>query len=900
MNEQELFARAEENKEKGNLRASVINLKSLLQQNANNNRARILLGEIYLQMGKGASAEKEFLVARELGVDSWGVWMSIGRAILLQGDPRRITEEIYMEDHYSDAEKAELYALYGKSDLMQNKIGFAEEKFKTALALEPRTIEAVVGLGNLAVRRGKLSAAQKQLKLALEIEPDNIEILALQGDLAWAQKDFAKAESVFQQLVEAQPYILHYRIALVQAQLKMGMFDEAVSDVETVLKDFPDYPLANYLRAFAAYQKKDYETTQVYTDKVLMVDRNHLPSLFLSGAANYSLGRFEQAYESMTRFVAKLPRHDKARKILVATQIKMGMVDDAAKSLDPVMEFSENDVAFFIALGNAAFNRGDFRSGAKYLERAAALQPLQASILSQLGYARLLQGEAELGVEDLKRAIELDSKLESPKLALIVAQMRTGDFAKALESVKQFQQKHPESPHGFTLEGGVYWAKGDTDQAKTLFRKALDIKPGDPNASQNLAKLALNEGDQAQARTVYENTLKHYPGDRNTLIRLIELEAQSGNAEKVVTILEEAVDNNPNTLETHLWLSKAYIDKGNPVKALNTAKPLLEKYPKDHRLLEIVGRAQLDTGRPSDAVTSFKDWAEVQSEASLPHFYLAKAYERLGKTTLARQEIDTALKFNPGHSAARFIKARLLARAGQLVDSKRLLKELSTLNTDSSFVKELEGQIALAENQPQQAINFFKKALEMRQTNFITINLATAQMMVGEQENGFETLREWLVKYPEDITTRNFLANWLLMLDRINEARQEYVKILRMTPDSALAQNNLAWAILQTGNADEALPHAQRARELAPTDPQVMDTLGSVFMVKKEYRNALRLFQDASKIAPDDHEVRFHLAQALAVSGDRKKARVTLEELLFRADKFPSRGKAKMLVKKLQ
>src|SRR6266566_9186888 len=66
--EQERVQRAEKFKAEGNLKASVIELKNALQKNPNNAQARLLLGEIYLDLGLAPEAERELLKAKQLGV----------------------------------------------------------------------------------------------------------------------------------------------------------------------------------------------------------------------------------------------------------------------------------------------------------------------------------------------------------------------------------------------------------------------------------------------------------------------------------------------------------------------------------------------------------------------------------------------------------------------------------------------------------------------------------------------------------------------------------------------------------------------------------------------------------------------------------------------------------------
>src|SRR3569833_4640758 len=53
--------------ENGEHRSAIIQFKNALQQDANNRDARMLLAQSYLQIGDGASAEKELQRAQELG-----------------------------------------------------------------------------------------------------------------------------------------------------------------------------------------------------------------------------------------------------------------------------------------------------------------------------------------------------------------------------------------------------------------------------------------------------------------------------------------------------------------------------------------------------------------------------------------------------------------------------------------------------------------------------------------------------------------------------------------------------------------------------------------------------------------------------------------------------------------
>jgi Flp pilus assembly protein TadD len=181
--------------------------------------------------------------------------------------------------------------------------------------------------------------------------------------------------------------------------------------------------------------------------------------------------------------------------------------------------------------------------------------------------------------------------------------------------------------------------------------------------------------------------------------------------------------------------------------------------------------------------------------------------------------------------------------------------------------------------------------------------LASALWEQGKREAAITTLSQWLDQYPEDLLTLNALANFYLLDHQFHKARNQFGHITRLSPRSALAHNNLAWLLLQEDRIDTALTHAQKARELAPNDPEIMDTLGMVLFRKGNYRAAERLFEDATDRLPQNLDVQFHLAQASAKSGNREKAKQILIHILNPENSkmpFPSRESAQRLLDELR
>jgi len=80
--EQERVERAKDFQSKGELEAAAIELKNALQKNPNNAQARLMLGEVYVELGLGKDAEKELGKARELGVGEETIRVVVTRAAM--------------------------------------------------------------------------------------------------------------------------------------------------------------------------------------------------------------------------------------------------------------------------------------------------------------------------------------------------------------------------------------------------------------------------------------------------------------------------------------------------------------------------------------------------------------------------------------------------------------------------------------------------------------------------------------------------------------------------------------------------------------------------------------------------------------------------------------------------
>jgi tetratricopeptide (TPR) repeat protein len=133
-------------------------------------------------------------------------------------------------------------------------------------------------------------------------------------------------------------------------------------------------------------------------------------------------------------------------------------------------------------------------------------------------------------------------------------------------------------------------------------------------------------------------------------------------------------------------------------------------------------------------------------------------------------------------------------------------------------------------------------------------------------------------------------------------AREGYEKIVKVNPKFAPAANNLAWMLTEDGPGQDlprALLLAQSARDAAPQDPQIADTLGWVYYKQGAHARAEAVLREAAEKLPTNAEVLYHLGMAQSKVGKTEEARASLQKSLELSPNQSGAAEAKAVLSSL-
>lgn len=139
------------------------------------------------------------------------------------------------------------------------------------------------------------------------------------------------------------------------------------------------------------------------------------------------------------------------------------------------------------ALGDLADLRHQPEEAAKFYAKAAEINPESAAVINNIGYSKLVSGDAPHAIQSFHAALALDPKSETIQNNLRLAIAADGKYAEAIRATS-----HEQLPTVLNNVGYVAMQRGDFTEAEGYFARAME-------ASGSYAKVTAKNLEQLKA-----------------------------------------------------------------------------------------------------------------------------------------------------------------------------------------------------------------------------------------------------------------------------------------------------------------------------------------------------------------------------------------------------------------
>jgi tetratricopeptide (TPR) repeat protein len=302
--------------------------------------------------------------------------------------------------------------------------------------------------------------------------------------------------------------------------------------------------------------------------------------------------------------------------------------------------------------------------------------------------------------------------------------------------------------------------------------------------------------------------------------------------------------------EVRMTYGRLLMNSKHMDEAREQFQTLNKQHPDIPDVLYALGLLDLQTDHLEDGERHFKRLIELGERRM-------EASYHLGLIAEFKQEPEAAIKWFSAVTQGQFFHhsqlklASLLSRQGKADDALDLLHELATeIPQEKLQIYLLEGEILYQAKRYQEAYDLHDRALEEMPEE---TRLLYGRAMAAERLNLLE-------KTEADLTT-----------------------VLSLEPNNVQALNGLGYTLAdRTERYEEAYNYLQRAIELSPEDPAVIDSMGWVLYRMGRHQDAIQHIQRAYD-ALKDPEVAAHLGEVLWANGQHDKARQVWDDALQHA-----------------
>ncbi|MCO7516547.1 tetratricopeptide repeat protein [Pseudomonas guariconensis] len=353
------------------------------------------------------------------------------------------------------------------------------------------------------------------------------------------------------------------------------------------------------------------------------------------------------------------------------------------------------------------------------------------------------------------------------------------------------------------------------------------------------ALLLNQDGKTEQALDLLEAHPPQHGEIAPVLLRARLLQALDRGPE-ALPLLRRAIRDNPDDKRLRLTYARTLVEQDRIADAKGEFASLVQQYPEDDELRYSLALVCLENKDWDEAEGYLQELVERDSNVDAAHLNLGRIHEERNDPESALREY-ALVGPGPDYLPAQLRQADILIANGRASEASRLLAEAR-------------------EAQPDYAIQLYLIEAESYGNN-------------GKDAQAEHVLAQAIKRYPDDI---NLLYTRAMLAEKRGDLallEKDLRTIIEREPENAMALNALGYTLAdRTTRYAEAKSLIEKAHQLTPDDPAVLDSLGWVNYRLGNLDEAERLLRQALERFPD-HEVAAHLGEVLWVNGKRREAR---------------------------
>lgn len=318
---------------------------------------------------------------------------------------------------------------------------------------------------------------------------------------------------------------------------------------------------------------------------------------------------------------------------LLSLSLAIGFAQNAPASLpDPRM-----------ARADELLRAGKPQDALVLLNELAAAAPATPRIEAKIGKAYFQSNQFQKAVPPLKLALQQnDSDAESAQL-LALSYFAVAEYAEAIPLLEKLGPQLPEnSSDGAYLLASCYVMTQHWDDARKTFAHVFSVPPDSAIAYLMFGKFLVRQRLEDRAVPEIQAALQRDPRLAMAHFLLGEIDLYKGDAPAAVEELNKEVAINPTVWLVYWRLGDAYVRLEKYEEAEKVLKEAIWLNETSSGAYILLGQVALKRNDPGMAAGFLERAVKLDAQNDYVHYFLAKAYQGLGRTADANQHFAIA------------------------------------------------------------------------------------------------------------------------------------------------------------------------------------------------------------------------------------------------------------------
>lgn len=307
---------------------------------------------------------------------------------------------------------AAAWASLGVDYSRQQKYPQAAEAYKRALAINPKLPGIPLNLGLAEFKQGHFQAAIAPFSAALDSQPDSLQALSLLGMSYYGAGKYAEASRHLALAAKADPENVELRQVLAQSCLWAKNYSCALDEFKQILQQNPDSSASHMLMGEALDGLR--RTPEAITEFEEAAKAGpQVPNVhFGLGYLHWELKQYDEAGPEFKKELAIDPGHAQASAYLADIALRNNDPDSALPLLKKAMESRKDIRIAWLDMGIIQGQQGQHQLAIASLKRAIELDPEQPDAHFRLGRVYQAMGNPADAQKEFEKVRSLHEKAD--------------------------------------------------------------------------------------------------------------------------------------------------------------------------------------------------------------------------------------------------------------------------------------------------------------------------------------------------------------------------------------------------------------------------------------------------------------------------------------------------------